>query len=111
MYEDPANGYRADMSVRQPRPGPPRGLHLATIAHEGVIWDAYLDFEEDDHRPATYRARVRFDPPTLADGPSSTQTTVIIIEETYEEAVKRARLFDDRQLQNLLRSTLPEPPE
>ena len=101
------------MSVRQPHSGPavPSGLHLATIAHEGVIWDAYLDFQNDPRHPSTFRARVRFEPPTLDDGPKPTMTTVVIIEDSYEEAVGRARLFDDRQLQNLLRSTLPEPPE
>jgi hypothetical protein len=33
---------------------------------------------------------------------------VIIIEESYEEAVAKARGMDDRQLSALLRSALPE---
>lgn len=84
-------------------------MHLATIAHDGVIWDAYLEFEQDLHRPASYRARLRFEPPTGAEGVRGTRTTVIIIEDSYEEAAAKARAFDDRQLQGLLRSTLPEP--
>ena len=87
------------------------GVHIATIAHEGLIWDTYLDFEEHLHPAAGYRARLRFEPPTGTEGQGSTETTVIIIEDSYEEAVAKARSFDDRQLQNLLRSTLPEPNE
>ena len=96
--------------MSQPAPDPRQGLHLATIAHDGVIWDVYMDFEDDLHAPTSYRARLRFEPPSGQSGPSSTSTTVIIIEESYEDAVKKARIFDDRQLQALLRSTLPDPP-
>lgn len=84
------------------------GVHIATIAHEGLIWDAYLDFEEHIHPAAGHRARVRFEPPPGSEGPTTTATTVIIIEDSYEEAVAKARGFDDRQLQSLLRSTLPD---
>lgn len=87
------------------------GLHIATIAHDGLIWDAYLDFEDDPRRPTTYRARLRFEPPTVEEGPTTTSTTVIIIEESYEEAVAKARSFDDRHLQGLLRSALPDEDE
>jgi len=90
-------------------PDSPPGLHIATIAHCGLIWDTYLDFDNDLHRPDSYRGKLRFEPPTAEDGPDATQTIVIIIEESYEEAVAKARGFDDRQLQDLLRSTLPEP--
>lgn len=89
------------------------GLHFATIAHEGLIWDAYLDFEDDPRRPRSHRARIRFEPPTSQgdggedDTPGPAETTVIIIEDSYEEAVAKARAFDDRQLQGLLRSALP----
>lgn len=99
------------MSAHQPHlsNGDVPGPHIATIAHEGLIWDAYLDFESDLHRPASYRGRLRFEPPTSETGPEATRTTVIIIEASYEDAVAKARLFDDRQLQGLLRSTLPDP--
>ena len=36
------------------------------------------------------------------------RTTVIIIEESYEEAVAKARRFDERSLEGLLRSALPD---
>lgn len=88
------------------------GLHFATIAHEGLIWDAYLDFEDDPRRPRGHRAKIRFEPPTSEEGgPESAETTVIIIEDSYEQAVAKARSFDDRQLQGLLRSALPGEPE
>lgn len=95
-------------ALSQHTPDPRQGLHVATIAHDGVIWDTYLDFEEDLHRPQTYRARLRFVPPSGQSGPAAARTTVIIIEESYEEAVAKARSFDDRQLQGLLRSVLPD---
>lgn len=89
-------------------PEPAPALHVATIAHEGLLWDAYLEFDDDPHLPRSYRARLRFNQAGGEREPSATQTTVIIIEESYEEAVAKARGFDDRQLQSLLRSTLPD---
>ena len=90
---------------------PGSGHHVATIAYDGQLWDVYLDFENDIHRPASFRARMRFEPPPGQEGRQPTQTTVIIIEDSYEEAMDRARRFDDRQLQGLLRSTLPDEPD
>ena len=84
-------------------------MHLATIAHEGTLWDVYLDFDADAHRPTSFRARMRFEPPPGDEESGPTATTVIIIEDSYEEALAKARGFDDRQLQGLLRSTLPDP--
>ena len=83
-------------------------LHVATIAHGGRIWDTYLDFEEEDPRPVTLRARLRFDP-TDGNTAETVSTALIIIEDSYEEAVAKARAMDDRQLQALLRSCLPDP--
>jgi hypothetical protein len=89
-------------------PGSAPGLHVATLAHDGRIWDAYLEFDDDPHRPDVYRARLRFDAADSVDfAEEPTRTTVIIIEESYEKAVIKARSFDDRQLQGLLRSALP----
>ena len=99
------------MNLPQPRRAPdaPVGVHVGTIAHEGLLWDAYLEFADDPRRPRSFRARLRFDRAAGPDGAGeSTQTTVIIIEESYEEAVAKARGMDDRQLTSLLRSTLPE---
>jgi hypothetical protein len=105
--------YRADMTLSNRASDSTPGLHIATIAHEGLIWDAYLDFEDDPRRPTSHRARFRFEPPTPEEevedegGPAPAETTYIIIEDSYEEAVAKARSFDDRQLQGLLRSALP----
>jgi|AACY02.14.fsa_nt_gi hypothetical protein len=91
-------------SVENPAPG----THIATIAHESLLWDVYLDFESDPLRPVSFRARLRFEPPPGTEGAAATQTTVIIIEDSYDDAVAKAHQFDDRQLKGLLRSTLPE---
>jgi len=93
---------------RPPSPGAAPGLHLATIAHDGHLWDAYLEFEDNPRLPASFRARVRFNSAAAEGQAASTQTTVIVIEESYEEAVAKARTFDDRQLKSLLRSALPD---
>lgn len=97
------------MSAGRPHPTPDStpGLHVATIAHRGLLWDAYLDFDQDPLSPTSFRARLRFHQAGGESEPTVTQTTVIIIEESYEEAVAKARGFDDRQLEALLRSTLP----
>ena len=85
------------------------GLHIATLAHAGRIWDAYLEFDDDPHRPNSYRGRLRFDPADSTDFEERpARTTVIIIEEAYEAAVAMARQFDDRSLESLLRSALPD---
>jgi len=99
------------MSVGQPQRTPEAypGLHIATIAHGGLLWDTYLEFDGDPHQPRSFRGRLRFNQDGSEEAPASTQTTVIIIEESYEEAVARARSFDDRQLQALLSSALPNP--
>ncbi len=90
-------------------PGSVPGLHVATIAHRRRIWDAYLEFDDDPHRPDLYRARLRFDAADSTDfAEEPARTTVIVIEQSYEEAVAKARSFDDRQLEGLLRSALPD---
>ena len=84
-----------------------RGVHLATLAHEGRIWDAYLEFD-DEASLRDFRARVRFSSP---EADRFYRTTVIIIEPSYEEAVHHARGMEERQLQALLRSVLPDTEE
>ena len=81
-----------------------RGVHLATIAHEGQLWDAYVELDDDPQHPESYRARLRFDSPEVA---GSFKTAVIFIEPSYEEVVGRARSLDPRQMEGLLRSVLP----
>jgi len=88
--------------------GRPTGLHVATIAYGGLLWDAYLDFVDDPRRSRSFRARIRFER-TAPDGTAVTaETAVIVIEDSYEEAVAKVRAMDDRQLQALLRSALPD---
>jgi len=90
------------------RAGQPTGLHVATIVYEGLLWDAYVDFVDDLRSPRTHRARLRFER-AAPDGTAVTaETAVIIIEESHEEALAKVRAMDDRQLQALLRSVLPE---
>jgi hypothetical protein len=97
------------MTTATPSRAPdPNGLHVATIAHDGLLWDAYLEFESDPRRPTSFRGRLRFDAAGAASDARSAQTTVIIIEDSYEEAVGKARDMDDRALVALLRSALPD---
>lgn len=91
--------------------GRPKGLHVATLAHEGRIWDAYLELDDDPRRPEVCRAHIRFDPTDTGGGERPACTGVIIIESSYEEAVAKARTFDERQMEGLLRSALPEEEE
>lgn len=88
-------------------PPPSSGHHLATIGHEGRFWDVYLEFEDDPRRPETFRALLCYFPGDPGDGEEPVRTTVIIIEETFEEAMLKARSLEDVQLQALLRSALP----
>ena len=90
------------------RPHDPHGLHVATIAHEGLLWDAYLELDDDPRRPTSYRGRLRFDVAGAGGEVRSAQTTVIFIEGSYEEAVAKARAMDERALASLLRSALPD---
>lgn len=88
-----------------------RGVHVASLAHDGRLWTAYLEFQDDPQRPDSYRARLRFDPADAADGEGPRHTAVIIIEPSYEQALAKVRAFDERQLSGLLRSVLPDEPE
>ena len=95
--------------TQNPSPLPPSsGHHLATISHEGRFWDVYLEFEEDPRKPTNFRALLCFFPGDPGDTEEAIRTAVIIIENSFEEAMSKARSFDDRQLQSLLRSALPD---
>lgn len=97
-----------DFSAQNPGPQPPSsGHHLATIGHEGRFWDVYLEFEDDPRRPETYRGLLCFFPGDPGDDEAAARTTTIIIENTFEEAMRKARELEDHQLQGLLRSVLP----
>lgn len=99
------------MNAAPPNPSPPppsSGHHLATISHEGRFWDVYLEFEDDPRRPTSFRALLCFFPGDPGDEEEASRTTVIIIENSYEDAMLKARGLDERQLQGLLRSVLPD---
>ena len=82
------------------------GQHLSTISHDGRFWDVYLEFTSDPRQPSSYRGLLCFSP---ADGdPDFRRTTIIIIEESYEEALRTALALEEYQLQGLLRSVLPD---
>ncbi len=86
----------------------PAGHHLATISHAGRFWDVYLEFLDDPRRPDTHRARLVFSPADCEGSEGLVRTATIIIEPSFEEAVRRARALPDHQLTALLRSCLPE---
>ena len=88
--------------------GWPGDLHIATIAHAGLLWDAYLELVDDPRRPHGFRGRIRFERAGPDGAGVTAETAVIIIEDSYEEAVAKARRMDDRQLDALLRSALPD---
>jgi len=90
----------------QPTP-PSNGQHLATISHDGRFWEVYLEFADDPRRPSSYRGLLCFSPADNEGEEAARRTTAIIIEESYEEAVRKARAFREHQLQGLLRSVLP----
>ena len=73
-----------------------------------MLWDAYLDFQSDPRRPTSFRAKLRFDVAGTDGTVHSAETAVIIIEDSYEEAIAKARAMDDRVLTSLLRSALPD---
>ena len=99
-------------SMSAPGPGPSpsapsAGHHIATVSHDGRFWDVYVEFEDDPRRPDTYRALLCYAPADPGDGEQGVRTGVIIIEDSFEEALMKARGLRDVQLQALLRSALP----
>jgi len=100
----------ASMRSDQPTPGsdPSSGQHLATVSHEGRFWDVYLEFADDPRSPETCRALLCFSPADLNEREEPLRTTTIFIEDSYQEAVARARGMEEHQLVGLLRSMLPE---
>ncbi|RMH17064.1 MAG: hypothetical protein D6701_08020 [Gemmatimonadetes bacterium] len=111
---EPAHGQAATGGAPPPaapaRPlePPTTGQRVATISHEGRFWDVFLEFRDDPHDPNTYRGLLCFCPLDMAEGEEPVRTTTIIIESTYDEAVRKAHRFEDHQLQGLLRSALPD---
>lgn len=90
----------------EPKPHPTE--HLATIGHEGRFWDVYMEFEDEPGDGRLCRGRLRFDAADTNEGEPIVRTATIIIESSYEEAMRKARSFPDHQLVALLRSAMPE---
>jgi len=97
------------MTPAAPIPDPPAssGQHLATISHDGRFWDVYLEFEDDLRRPDMYRATLAYSAADGEKGDALLRTIPVIIEPSYEEAMRRARELEDHQLVAFLRSLLP----
>jgi hypothetical protein len=83
------------------------GQHLATISHEGRFWDVYLEFQEDLRKAESYRAILVYSPLDHGEGEGVLRTIPVIIEPTYEDAVRRARALETHDLVAFLRSLLP----
>jgi hypothetical protein len=79
--------------------------HLATISHEGLFWDAYLELDESQGYPV--RGWIAF---SAAGDPGiePVRTATIFIEDTPQAVLARARDFKTHQLVALLRSSAPD---
>jgi hypothetical protein len=95
------------MSAHTPPDIPSHGQHLATVSHDGRFWDVYLEFEDDPRRPDAYRGVLAFSPADRNEGEETIRTIPVIIESSYEDAVRRARGLENHQLVAFLRSLLP----
>lgn len=87
--------------------GASSGQHLATISHDGRFWDVYLEFEDDPRHPEMHRGRLAYSAADRAEGEPVLRTVVVIIEDSYEGAIRTARRMQDHELVAFLRSLLP----
>jgi len=86
---------------------PTSGQPLVTISYDGRFWDVHLEFEESLRHGDAHRAALAFVPTDRAEHEAVVRTISVIIEPTYEEAVRRARQMEPHQLEAFLRSLLP----
>jgi hypothetical protein len=91
------------------RRDPRNSHHLATISHEGLFWDAYLELEDAQDRAAPVRGCIAFSA-AGEEGPDPVRTATIFVEDSAQEVLARAREFKTHQLLALLRSCTPERP-
>ena len=96
------------MTIPPELPPPSRGQHVATVSHLGRFWDVFLEFADDPRRPDVFRGLLCFSPTDLNEGETAARTTTIIVESSYEAALRKARGFEEHQLVGLLRSVLPD---
>jgi len=92
----------------QTDPSEDSAQHLTTISHEGRFWEVFMEFEPESPDDSACRARFRYNPADADEGEDPVRTAVIVIETSYEDAMKKAKAFPDQQLSALLRSILPE---
>lgn len=86
----------------------PSGHHLATVSHEGLFWDVYVEFDDDPRRSDSFGGLLCFSPAEENGASHPLRTATILIEPSYEEVLHRARQFENHHLVALLRSCLPE---
>ncbi len=84
------------------------GQHLATVSHDGLLWDVYVEHTEDPCRTDSFAGRLCFSPAGGSTDQPPVRTAAILIEPSYEEVFYRARAFEEHHLVSLLRSILPE---
>lgn len=89
------------------RRDPRNSHHLATISHDGLFWDAYLEVDEPQDRAQPVRGRVAFSA-AGAEGPETVRTATIFLEDSAQAMLARAREFKTHQLVALLRSCIPD---
>lgn len=86
---------------------PSAGQHLATVSHDGRFWDVYLEFEDHPRGAERYRALLAYAPVDRGDEEPTLRTIAVLIEDSYEEVMHRARQLEDHHLTAMLRSLLP----
>jgi hypothetical protein len=94
--------------ARQPDVTAPSGHHLATVSHEGLFWDVYVEFDDDPRRTDSFGGLLCFSPAEENEASHPLRTATILIEPSYEEVLHRARQFENHHLVALLRSCIPE---
>ena len=87
---------------------PSHGQHLATVSHAGLLWDVYVEHDDDPTRTDSFAGCLCFSPAGGSSGLRPVRTAAILIEPSYEEIFYRARAFEEHHLVSLLRSLLPE---
>lgn len=110
MTNEPELPLESEPDVAEPAtPGnAPNGHHLATVSHEGLFWDVYVEFDDDPRRTDSFGGLLCFSPAEEGDAGRPVRTATILIEPSYEEVLHRARQFENHHLLALLRSCLPE---
>jgi hypothetical protein len=87
--------------------GPVPRNHIATLAHEGRFWEAYLEISEGPGRPGSSRGRLVFEAADAGEAEGHVQTGLIFVEDSPEAVLNRARSLNAHQITGLLRSCLP----